>query len=366
MTTLTPLELDNASAVVATNETPVRRAAPPGFIQLGIAQAIPTLLHHYGLAADQLMEEAGLDPRLFLHPDNLIPVGALGRLLLLCAERAHCPHFGLLVGQLSTLASLRAVGALMQSSSTFGAAIRGMNTHLRVQNRGAVTQLDAQEGFATFFYAPYDPSGAGAIHIIDGALATAICVFRELCGSHFAPTEVLIPRRRPIDTTPYRTLFRAPVRFNQESAAIVFPDCWLTKSIPSADPAVHNALELEIVACEQTSPSGLQEELRRLLRAELVKARSSASEVAQLLSIHRRTLNRYLKAEGTAFRTVADEVRFGIARQLLEDTDLPLVEIAAALDFSEPAAFTRAFHRWSGSTPSAWRANTKVVQQLAR
>jgi len=77
-------------------------------------------------------------------------------------------------------------------------------------------------------------------------------------------------------------------------------------------------------------------------------------------------LNRYLKAEGTAFRTVADEVRFGIARQLLEDTDLPLVEIAAALDFSEPAAFTRAFHRWSGSTPSAWRANTKVVQQLAR
>jgi len=52
----------------------------------------------------------------------------------------------------------------------------------------------------------------------------------------------------------------------------------------------------------------------------------------------------------------ADEIRYGIARQLLFDTDLPLVQISAALDFSEAAAFTRAFRRWSGAAPSTWRA----------
>ncbi len=44
-----------------------------------------------------------------------------------------------------------------------------------------------------------------------------------------------------------------------------------------------------------------------------------------------------------------------IARQLLEDTVMPLGEIAAALGYSEASAFTRAFRRWSGETPKAWR-----------
>jgi AraC-like DNA-binding protein len=57
------------------------------------------------------------------------------------------------------------------------------------------------------------------------------------------------------------------------------------------------------------------------------------------------------------FRTIANEVRFEIARQLLAATSLSLGQIAAALDYSEASAFTRAFRRWSGQTPSAWRAD---------
>jgi AraC-like DNA-binding protein len=52
---------------------------------------------------------------------------------------------------------------------------------------------------------------------------------------------------------------------------------------------------------------------------------------------------------------VAGEVRYEIARQLLSDTGMSLGQISAVLDFSEPAAFTRAFRRWSGTSPSAWR-----------
>ena len=51
-----------------------------------------------------------------------------------------------------------------------------------------------------------------------------------------------------------------------------------------------------------------------------------------------------------------DELRFEVARQLVSDTELPLAQISAALNFSEPAAFTRAFQRWSGSiSPQRWR-----------
>ena len=72
--------------------------------------------------------------------------------------------------------------------------------------------------------------------------------------------------------------------------------------------------------------------------------------------MHRRTLSRHLKSSGLGYRGITNEIRFEIARQLLEDTTMPLGEITAALGYSEASAFTRAFRRWSGQTPTTWRA----------
>ncbi|MCB8820600.1 helix-turn-helix transcriptional regulator [Microvirga rosea] len=82
--------------------------------------------------------------------------------------------------------------------------------------------------------------------------------------------------------------------------------------------------------------------------------------------MHRRTMNRYLRTRGLAFRQVANEVRFEIACELLENTDMALGQIAAALRYSEPSAFTRAFRRWSGRTPSEWRAGHPRVPRSKR
>jgi AraC-like DNA-binding protein len=184
-------------------------------------------------------------------------------------------------------------------------------------------------------------------------------VIRELCGSELEPNEVLIPRRLPDDLEPYREVFRAPVRFNQETAALVVPARWLDLLVPHSDVAAHEALKLRLMDMEQTAAASLRDELLRMLRIELVNRKGYSSAIARKLSIHRRTLNRHLKAEGMGFRSIADEIRFAIARQLLADTDMRLAEIAAALDFSEPAAFTRAFQRWSGRAPSVWRTHSR-------
>jgi AraC-like DNA-binding protein len=71
--------------------------------------------------------------------------------------------------------------------------------------------------------------------------------------------------------------------------------------------------------------------------------------------MHRRTMNRHLSKEGLAFRHIADEVRFEIACELLLNTEMALAQIATVLQFSEQSAFSRAFRRWSGQTPSDWR-----------
>jgi AraC-like DNA-binding protein len=81
----------------------------------------------------------------------------------------------------------------------------------------------------------------------------------------------------------------------------------------------------------------------------------SADDLAGALSIHRRTLNRCLQREGTTFRAVLDGVRFEAARELLRDAGRAIEDVARALGYAEPSAFTRAFRRWAGVPPSRWR-----------
>jgi AraC-like DNA-binding protein len=111
---------------------------------------------------------------------------------------------------------------------------------------------------------------------------------------------------------------------------------------------------------------GLTEDLRRVLRTELLRDTCSAATVARLFSMHRRTLHRHLRLEGLAFRQVANEVRFEIACELLRSTDMALSQVAAVLRYSELSAFTRAFRRWSGQPPSVWRSNHPRAQKTRR
>jgi AraC-like DNA-binding protein len=100
-------------------------------------------------------------------------------------------------------------------------------------------------------------------------------------------------------------------------------------------------------------------QLRRALRILLLGGRSSGDEVAQVLSLHRRTLDRRLRAQSITFQQILDEVRFEAARQLLDATTMPLTDIAASLGYTESSAFSRAFQRWSGTAPSRRRPESK-------
>jgi AraC-like DNA-binding protein len=110
----------------------------------------------------------------------------------------------------------------------------------------------------------------------------------------------------------------------------------------------------------------LSEDLRRVLRIELLKGPCTTREIARLLSIHPRTLSRHLAQEGVSFQQIADEIRFAIACDLLANTVLALNQVSVMLKFSEPSAFTRAFRHWSGQSPSTWRVSHRRSPRLPR
>jgi AraC-like DNA-binding protein len=145
-------------------------------------------------------------------------------------------------------------------------------------------------------------------------------------------SEAVFSRAQPVDQTPYRQHFRAPLRFDREHSAVRFPAHWQAHLIPGADAERRRAL----AALLEVADSGVQmvSQLHRALRLLLLAGKSSGDELAQTLSLHRRTLSRRLRAQGTTFQKVLDEVRFEVARQLLERTRTPIDRVAAALCYA--------------------------------
>ena len=81
----------------------------------------------------------------------------------------------------------------------------------------------------------------------------------------------------------------------------------------------------------------------------------SLEAVAEHLGTSPRTLQRRLNQCGICFWTLVEQSRFEIAAALLRDTDLQIQEIATRLGYSTPGGFSRAFARWAGCSPSAFR-----------
>ena len=100
-------------------------------------------------------------------------------------------------------------------------------------------------------------------------------------------------------------------------------------------------------------PAELVKAVRAILRKELGK-RPSGADTARRLEMNQRSLVRYLSSERTSFREISRETQLQASHRLLK-TGTSVTDVAKALGFSEISAFTRAFRRWSGETPSSWK-----------
>ena len=327
-----------------------------GALRIGTSMAVPDVLRGLGAEPAGLLAEAGFSLDLFDDPDNLITYSARGHLLAHCVARTGCQHVGLLVGQRCSLDSLGLVGVLVKHSPDVGTALGSLERHFILHVRGAMQTLTVEGKSAVLAYLPSERRVEAADQTGDGAVAANFNVMRSLCGPGWQPTEVRFAHRRPADVRPFRRFFRAPLRFDADQYALEFPASWLNHRLPGDDAELRRLLQKQISRLEARHRDDFLEQVRAVLGTSLLARHAKADQVAALFSMHSRTLGRRLDAFGTSFQELVDEGRFEISRQLLEDTSLEVSEIAASLGYTSASAFTRAFHRWSGTTPTLWRA----------
>jgi AraC-like DNA-binding protein len=348
--------------VRSTNPVRVRTRAPKSrvkasdtTIKVGAIWAIPEVVRSLGADFAQVCEKAGIRVDLFDDLENLISFRDASRLFRVCVEETGCRHFGLLHGQKGGLNFLGLVGLLIKYSPDVDSALRSLVRYLHLHIRGATTTLDVDGQTAMLEYKIYETDAEATDQIGDAAVATMYNIMRELCGPNWTPIEVRLAHRTPDDVAPFRKFFRAPLRFAAEENALVFFAESLRRPLPPVEPQLRRLLAMQVEALEQQHADRFPDQVRGVLRTALLTDHASADQVASLFSMHSRTLHRHLTESGTSFRELVDESRFSIARQLLADTDGDVSHIAGVLNYADSSAFTRAFRRWSGTTPAAWR-----------
>ena len=328
-------------------------------LHIGALWHVPEVLTTLGADPAEVCAEAGIDIELFDDPNNLTSYRAGSHLFRVCVERTGCQHFGLLVGQKGGLNYLGLVGLLVKYSPDVGSALRSLVRYMHLHIQGAVTTLEVSGRTATLDYEIYQSDAEATDQIGDGAVAVLYNIMRALCGPDWNPLEVRLAHRKPDDIAPFRRFFRAPLRFDSDENALVFLANTLRRPLPEVEPELRRLLATQIAALEEQYADQFPEQVRSILRTALLTDHVSTDQIASLFSMHSRTLHRRLAAAGTSFRELVDERRFAIARQMLADRDADVSHVANVLNYADSSAFTRAFRRWSGTSPTQWRIQQK-------
>jgi AraC-like DNA-binding protein len=333
-------------------------ASGPGAVRVGPILALPSVLAELGVRPRRAFARAGVDPELFKDPDGRIQFEDLGTLLETCVALTGCPHFGLLVGARFDMQGFGPLGYLMRNSATVGEAVRSLLLHLHLHDRGAAPVLLAPERSCVFLgysiYRARSPA-AGHTQIYDAAVAIGYRILGDLCGPTWKALRVDFSHRRPRSIAPYRRVFRSNVSFDAELSGIVFASSWLNRAIEGADATLHDLLAKAIRDAEADDPMSFADQVRAVLHQLLLSGTASAEAVALLFALPERTLRRRLAEEGTSLQKLINQTRFELAQQLLQNTGLGVSAIAAALQYADSNAFSRAFRNWANLSPSQWR-----------
>lgn len=314
---------------------------------LGLADVVSS----NGWNLPDIVVAAGLPADVLSHPENTISVFDADRLLTLAARRLDCPHVGLLVGKDTGLGTLGRIGRVAGGARDAGAALRGILVALHLHDRTTVPSLKVQGAVATLSTVSLSQGGEGAAIVADLTMMACFNIVRELCGPAWKPRQVRLARRRPAGTGPYLKAFGQRPVFDAGFNALEFDAAWLRAPLPadrrrSAEPFDHRAVARSLDPASQ---------VRRACVTALIEGDPSVARLAVLLNSSRRTLNRRLAFLGTTARAQLGTARTLIAQQLLAATTLSITHIAGLLGYSDGGAFTRAFSRSAGISPSEWR-----------
>ncbi len=320
-----------------------------------------------GADRQTLIERSGIRPDDLKNQDNRIPLANYLALLKAGIELCNEPALSLLFGEAVRLQDISLVGLI-------GVAVDNVESVRRQMNRYAPLTLDADDGgtadAAEFVRENGDVwlKSTSDIYIAnplltEGAFARSVCGARTLLQSmpNFAsltfPKAIRFTHAEPTYRAEYDRIFGVPLFFGSHMNALLIDEAFLNLKLPRTNPYLSEVLSAraEELLKDLESSKTTRGKVEKLLAPNLHTGAVSVDLIAHQLGVSRQTLFRRLKAEGVTFGKVLDELRHTIALKYLRDKKLSVNETAYLVGFSDPAAFSHAFKRWTGHSPRRMR-----------
>lgn len=261
----------------------------------------------------------------------------------------------------SRLETMSIVGQIVHSSGSMVHSLAQLNRYARlmadVDIMKSTDRFDVLDRGGELWIVDQLPVPDGEYIGIEASFARFISEFRRSFPDRIFAIEMHVTYAPPPHAAEYPELLRIPVRFNAGRNALRIDRFWLETDFDPGNAYIFGIFtgHADALLEELGSAQSVRGKVEAAILPELHKGSLSMDRVAVALAMSRQTLYRRLKDEGVTFAEVHDDLRQRMARDYLRARKVSVNETAYLLGFSEASSFVRAFKRWTGMSPTAFR-----------
>ena len=321
-------------------------------------------LEQRGISSDEARRYAGID-RLPASVDARVPGSQVERLWTFAVERTGDSLVGLHMSESYSPGALDILGYIVLSCATVGEVLDRLARYARLLNDGMRINV-VRDGSAAWCRCTFVEGMSNYLlrnpdQALDATWAALARELRRLTAKPLVATEVWFRHKAPIakQSHEYVRVLGARVRFGMQEDRFIVPCSHLDEPLRSANRGLLENFERHAdgVMSKMESEGTKSLEVATVLAVRLKGAVPTLSEIARELAMSDRNLQRALQSDGTSYQKLLDRVRRDLAISHLSNPGTSAAQVGFLLGFSEPSAFHRAFRRWTGRAPSAFRAS---------
>jgi AraC-like DNA-binding protein len=332
------------------------RTVAAGYTRTLLAYAVSR-----GADRQMLLERSGIRPERLADRDNRVPLASCVALMKAAVALCDDPAFALRFGEAVRNEDLSVALLIAGAAETVEDGRTLMNRYARLirdDNDDADPELlklvrDRDGVWIEFKSGIYIDNP----YFVEAGFAWCIRETRKMLESHHRGRPFLkaihFTHAEPRYRAEYDRIFGSPLVFESNRNALLVEEDFLSLKLPASNPYLAQVLgkHAEALLKRLESLKTVRGRVESLLIPSLHTEPADMETIARKMGLSRTTLFRKLKAEGVTFEKVLDELRRGMALHYLREEKVSVNEAAWLLGFSEPAAFSRAFKRWTGSSP---------------
>jgi len=317
--------------------------------------------------ARALLRSVGLDPGGELDVALMVGADAYYDLLeRIVAEMDRGHELPLRVGPLMRPDDYGALGLAWKSAPSIRQSLERVARFCRLWTDNMTYEVREREGGVEFVLHRFGERRLGMRLSNEATVASAVSLIRQTSSAKFRPSAVYLEHAAPSTTTEHENYFGCPVHFGAADDAISIADEALDHPNHLADDGISRFLlahlEAEIDALEDRGSLG--DLARRTISQSLSEGVPKMADVARRLAMSERTLQRRLSEQSLSFQNLVEDTRRLLATNLLRQVRYSMSEVAFLTGFSEQSAFNRAFKRWTGRTPTAFRKEPRALDDV--